>query len=140
MCAHSVDITTLNIVISGYMKRHGFRQRPVVSCLPEVAPLFFLLTLIHSYQAPMKLSVFEPLMHVLVTDVPSALGYEWPVHYLEWRWASKMPTLQPPDWHTGCRLSRDRMEMCQMRTPHLTAPLIRWHDLTAVAFACVLTG
>lgn len=69
----------------------------------RTAFLKFLLTLtyVHSYQAPTKLFVFEPPMHVLVTDVPSALGYEWPVHYLERRWVDKVPILQLPDWHAG---------------------------------------
>jgi hypothetical protein len=42
----------------------------------------------------MKLSIFEPLMHVLVTDVPSVLGYKTPVHYLERRWVTRSKDYQ----------------------------------------------
>ena len=39
---------------------------------------------------------------------------------------AKMATLQPPDWHMGCRFSRDRMEICVLtgRVRNLEATIL----------------
>jgi len=52
------------------MISRGIPQRPLVRGSAEVVLLFVLLTLVYvrSCQAPMKLSVFKPPTHILVTE------------------------------------------------------------------------
>lgn len=61
-------IATLNIVISEYIKRNRFPQRPQVRLLSEVGGFPLDLTYVHSYQALMRLSVLKPPTHIPVTD------------------------------------------------------------------------
>src|SRR6267154_4665945 len=63
---------TYNIVISDYMRRHGFPQRPQVKHLSMLRH-FYLLdpTYFNSYQVLMRLFVLEPLIHVAMTNILS---------------------------------------------------------------------
>jgi hypothetical protein len=97
------------------------------------AALFLrILTHVHSYQAPMKLSVPETPMHFPVTDIPFCSRTRIALSSFRKVWVNSVQTLQTRNW---CWVSRDMMEMDNVGNPLSHNPSICSLYLTGPTFA-----
>jgi len=88
------------------MIRRGIPQRPLVGGFPEVVLLCVLLTLIYvrSCQAPMKLYVFKPPTHILVTEILFCYRIRTSRSAFREAVGERRATPRTPDWHYGEKL------------------------------------